>query len=207
MLADFNTAFIHLIKQHTGKQLPPVSDTFPDTWGYDKPHCTSAQSSAMWEEIKNSYFWLNLNPLPGAEATLDRLAQRQFAGDNVYFITSRPGKKAKLLTEYWLRNWGMGPSTVLIVDSEAAKGEIAHALKLDLFIDDKPENCTAVLESTEVRHVDLDICDTQVWYTYPCKVYLVDAPYNRAFKDSAITRVGSAMEALTFKLESLDAAA
>lgn len=154
--------------------------------GVQKP-----DEDAVWKVILNSTFWLDLAPLPGAEDTLQLLSARRYAGDQIYFITTRPGLKAKLLTEFWLRNWGFSNPTVLIAGNEAAKGKLARALKLDLFIDDKPENCEAVARAADPS----------------ARVCLVDAPYNRQFdsQDLVIERVPSALVALTIK-ETLDAA-
>lgn len=181
-LADFTTHHIQVIKELTGKQLPPRSNTYPAVWAYHKPTLTPAEDSKVWEFIKTSNFWLDIPPMPKGELALELLSAKRFAGDAIYFITSRPGLKAKLLSEYWLYNHGFGGATVLIVDSDSAKGLLARALKLDVFIDDKPGNVEAVARQADPS----------------CKIYLVDAPYNRTFneKDHLIIRIPSAYDAI-----------
>lgn len=202
VLANFTDSYAALLTKQTGIIFPKNSSTWPTEWYWDRAAgVQKPDENAVWDQIKSSTFWLDLAPLPGAEDTLQLLSARRYAGDQIYFITTRPGLKAKLLTEFWLRNWGFSNPTVLIAGSEAAKGQLASALKLDLFIDDKPENCEAVLEATkkviEARTVE-----------YPCKVCLVNAPYNQNMSDIRMYRVASALAALTaFTIkETLDAA-
>lgn len=195
VLANFTDNYAALLTAKTGIEFPKNSSTWPTVWYWERAAgVVKDDENFVWKEgILATTFWLDLEPLPGAEPTLELLSAKRYAGDQVYFITTRPGKKAKLLTEYWLRNWGFANATVLIAGSEAAKGQLAAALKLDVFIDDKPENCEAV-----ARAVDPS-----------CKVFLVDAPYNRQFReeDLVITRVASAYDALTFTKEPLRVAA
>ncbi len=186
VLADFNTSFIALVRAQTGIQLPSPSATYPDLWAYHRAAgVTNAQDSALWEWIKlNPGFWEQLQPLPHAVETLATLRDMSSnLGANVYFITSRPGSGAKSATEYWLRNWGfhLGP-TVCIAH---AKGPLVESLELDVFIDDRPENC---LDAKVAREA--------------CRVFIVDAPYNRLTDNHLLNpmdygrRVRSALEAI-----------
>lgn len=194
VIANFTDSYAELLTKRTGIVFPKNSSSWPKEWYWDRAAGVQKDDEKfVWGQIMDSNFWLDLSPLPGAEETLQQLSAKRFAGDQIYFITTRPGLKAKLLTEYWLTNWGFPNATVIIAGSEKAKGQLASALKLDVFIDDKPENCEQV-----AREADSN-----------CRIFLVDAPYNRQFDETClvITRVCSAMEALTFKLEPLDVAA
>lgn len=160
VLADFNTGYIDLIRRTTGIQLPPVSNVYPDVWHYERAAgVTKKQEHEVWEHIRNSEFWGQLFPLKGTLEVLDKLTQLRYEGHEIYFITSRVGKKVKFQTERWLSLYGMNNPTVLISDK---KGPVAQGLELDVFIDDKPENCADVqLASPKTR------------------VFLLDQPYNR----------------------------
>jgi len=89
--------------------------------------------------------------------------------DDVYFITSRPGIDAKIQTEDWLYNAGYPHATVLI---SSAKGLCAQALKLDVYIDDRWENC-------------VDVATTSL----KTKVFLLDRPWNRGNNPDAFNIV------------------
>lgn len=182
VLADFNSSFIALIKQQTGIELPPVGPNYPDVWAYHRAGgVTPAQDKLLWKHIKTSGFWDTLDALPSATEAIQRLDVLRYSGADVYFITSRPGNFAKYLTEGWLMRHGFRYPTVLICNS---KGPVAAGLELDAFIDDKTENCLDVARAREL-----------------CRVFLVDAPYNktaqaRMASEWGIEVVSSANDAL-----------
>ena len=160
VLSSFNEAFIPFVKERTGVELPPLSENYPDTWNYHTDAgVTPAQDAELWKAISESFnFWLRLKPLPESVELLKKLAVLETQHD-YYFITSRPGATAKFQSEAWLVKWFTLP-TVLIAK---AKGPIAKSLKLDLFIDDKPENCNEVVDATDGK----------------CIVLMPERPYNR----------------------------
>jgi uncharacterized HAD superfamily protein len=183
VLANFNEAFKELIKAQTGIVLPPLSDTYPDTWDYHKAAGVSPeQGDKMWEYIKTSMFWASLHALPETPAILDRLETLALNGHHIYFITSRSGSMAKFWSELWLIRHGYASPTVLI---SYDKGPIAKGLSLNVFVDDRPENCADVIAQG---------CGT--------RVYLIDAPYNRWANESLLygKRVKTVGEALDFEV-------
>lgn len=105
---------------------------------------TKEQRGELFKEISESNnFWMKLAPLPEGQALMELMRGMETA-HQLYFVTDRAGKTAKFQTEAWLLKWFELP-TVLI---SGAKGPIAKALKLDLYVDDKAENCTSVVEET-----------------------------------------------------------
>lgn len=184
VLCSFNTAFRELILKHTGVELPPISDTYPDEWGYHKKVLRSKQIDGLWVEIRNSDFWETLDPLVDTPELL-WLLRNGAPSTDVYFITNRRGSRAKAQTEYWLRSQGWPNPTVLL---SANKGPICQGLDVDIFIDDKPSNCWDVKVAVPKANV-----------------YLVDRPYNRSSEDcllmetKGIVRVKSVLEALEGK--------
>lgn len=168
VVADFNSAYINLVKRITGEDLFPagyVKDdiltwSYPETFGY-----TKAQISGVWDWIaQDDEFWFNLKPLEGAEEFLTWLHyEEMFKPLDVYFITSRVGHCVKSQSEEWLvqHGWGGSFSPTVLISSE--KGECCHALKIDHYLDDKNENLADVL--------------TKAPKTVP---YLLNRPWNSA---------------------------
>ena len=147
VLADFNKAFIDRTVQVVGKDLFPIRPfdipcwDYPQHFGYTNPEC-----STVWENVKqDDTFWYQLFPYDGVP---EFLSQLNSAEHDIYFITNRPGVYVKSQTESWLEfhNFGLQTEafsypTVLI---SAEKGLCAKALGLDLYIDDRTENCLDV---------------------------------------------------------------
>lgn len=171
VLSQFNDPFIALIKERTGIQLPPESDSYPDTWNYDLAGGVSTeQHRELWNEVAKSYnFFLRLKPYPEAVGLMQKLSAIETLHD-LYFITSRPGGSAKFQSEAWLLKFFTLP-TVLISSN---KGPVVRGLNLDLFVDDKPENCNEVAEATEGK----------------CLVLMPERPWNRnIIVDARVKRV------------------
>lgn len=157
VLCDFNKAFIQRVIGVTNRDLFPLRPFNIPCWDYPQFYkYTAEEVSAVWEHIKQDPdFWRGLGGYPETGNLLYLLRHWRRDVHDVYFITSRPGQSAKWQTEGWLRAYGYDSPTVLI---SSAKGACAKALKLDLYIDDRWENC-----------VD----------TAPhCKTYLLTQPWN-----------------------------
>lgn len=146
VLADFNTDFIKLVPEVTGRNLFPPG-YWPHTWDYPKAlgyadEETRYPNGSVWKRIAaGDVFWRNLPALPDAK-TLNRWFHSTEPipveeCHEFYFITSRTGKLVKLQTEEWLDEHVAHGQTVLI---SSEKGAIAKALKLDFYIDDRGEN-------------------------------------------------------------------
>lgn len=160
VVAEFVRPYIKLLNSLSDLQLPDASYDYPTTWDFAERAGVEARDiKEAWRQITTTSFFANLLPMNGARSVLRTLKCLEHEGHNVYFITARPGPEAKVQTEAWLDVWGFSRATVLIA---AEKGPLAKALKLDYFVDDKPENC-------------LD-----VYHAIPtCAVYMNDQPYNR----------------------------
>lgn len=162
VLVDWNTAWQAELILQTGKDL--FGEKFvPHTWHYDKARGYTSEdiAKARAAVARDPKWWFKLNgyQFEPTHKTLADLFSRQMRGDSVYFITDRYGERAKHQTEDWLRYMGIAAPTVLI---SGEKGAIARALKLDYYIDDKPENLDAVDDDTKGR----------------TRTYLMDRPWN-----------------------------
>lgn len=142
ILADFNTAYVARIKAITGRNLfadPPVFNCwhYAEALGY-----TPRELRLVWDDIKaDDAFWRSLKPYDDISESMSGLRWRHACGDDIYFITARPGATTKRQTEQWLlarQNYlvPFGPTVLMSGD----KGACCAALKLDYYLDDKFEN-------------------------------------------------------------------
>ncbi len=180
VLADFNTAFILRVIKETGKDLFPRRPFDIPTWNYPESYgYTNDEVHAVWTAIKaDPQFWLNLPPYADTLQSLSVLSQKSHEGNDLYFVTSRPGINAKSQTEKWLRENGFKDRPTVLISSE--KGLCAEALNLDAYIDDRDLN---------VR----DVSDARGQNT---KTFLLDRPWNRGFslEKHFITRIATLSE-------------
>lgn len=187
VLCNFIDAYKQLIIKITGVDLFLV-DMQWNSWDFDKKcgYTNKDHLNKVWDYINNSIsFWNTLPAYEDASEVLLQLWGRVLKGDDLYFVTSRPGNSTvtpKLQTEGWLntqflwRSWHQFTPTVLITSQ---KGDAAALLELDYYIDDRWENC-------------LDVLDKAPW----CNVYLMDRPWNAGKDNPQIKRVKSVMEML-----------
>jgi deoxypyrimidine-specific 5' nucleotidase type C protein (NT5C) len=188
VLANFCTSYeaLHVAVRGANHFAPwalsegPVSWNWPEEYGY-----TPEETAEVWQAIKeSSTFWMNLSTLPDFEGFKRwwETATGLLSSKEIYFISDRPGRYVKKQTELWLANHlvletVMYSPTVLI---SGQKGEIAHALKLDYYVDDKAENVVDVQRKSP---------DT--------KVFLLDRAYNRHYAFAPGVRIKSLSEFLT----------
>lgn len=107
---------------------------------------TGDKERELWGWIKeHPEWWGTLPALPGARMAIAYLRE---SSAEVYFITSKPSFGCKLVVENWLRHHGYPDPTVLIAEDKAP---IVKALKIQMFVDDRPETCVDVVAKTESR--------------------------------------------------------
>lgn len=177
VLANFNHSFREFVHEHTDVRLPEITDTYPDAWDYHKrAGVMRKDDDRLWDMINDSpTFWKNIPAYPDAFAFLEWAAWLPSEVD-IYFVTSRPGRTAKAQTEAWLVNngWGYDCPPTVIISSE--KGEVASALNLTHFIDDKNENIRNLL-----AHGPVD-----------CDIYMLARPWNQ--KQARVPRIETIAE-------------
>lgn len=181
VLADFNTAFIQRVIKVTGQDFFPPRPFDIPTWDYPQFYgYLPAQVDEVWQDITaDESFWLKLPAYPEANEALRRLTQETLVGNDVYFITSRPGAVAKWQTEAWLSAHGFDETPTVLISS--AKGLCARALKLDLYIDDRWENALDVAVTTGSG----------------CRTCLVDRPWNQDHQDHEAHGIARVLSALS----------
>lgn len=139
VVADWVGAYRQLARELHGVELPDS-----DSWHWMNDHLTPEQELRQRTYTRaNPEWWLKLQPLADTQLALAVLNQAAVHRDiDLYFITHRPGKGLKAVTEKWLTWQGVTHPTVIVAER---KGPVAAGLELDVFVDDKPENCLDVL--------------------------------------------------------------
>lgn len=187
-LANFTTSYCLALIHLAGKDLFPkgwsTDPDFPKCWDFDLYYGYSPQMiSRLWKNImKSSTFWEELYHVQGVPVTVERLNKIAKKGEEVFFLTNRPGYLAKYQTEKWLKFYGMDFPTVIVGDN---KPMVIKELGINVFIDDKQSTVDNVMDLME----KLDPS------TLKTRVYLKDAPYNRD-RNRAYRVVGSVKEML-----------
>lgn len=151
---------------------------FPPCWHFAQDAgYSNDQVDYAWELIHaNSEFWCNLEPLDGVEELNDSRIITD-VGLETYFITQRAGVHVKEQTEQWLYKHIEVPFPTVLISGH--KGSLCAALDIDCYIDDRLENIESVM-----------------FLSPSTRAYLLDAPYNRENRSSAIRVVGSVGEFL-----------
>ena len=171
VLADFNVAFARLLDPE-GTSIPVKKGTWPEMWNWPHQFFPREYVDEAWQRIEASpFFWRDLGEFPWTRKVLDHLSIRCADGDEVYFVTARPGTRVKLQTEFWLRQRGFRQPTVIVVPRD--KWGVVKDINADVVIDDKPK----VL--TDVRR-----------HTTNVQCYLQAHPYNMRFVEDHADKVG-----------------
>lgn len=152
VLADFNSGFADLLDRlyrDQPKPWRPEGERFlPETWQWPQKYGWSReQESIAWEHVKDPYrsWWSYRAPYPGTTALLVTLRHEIQAGHLVvYFVTSRLGRTAHLQTVRWLEKQGLPMPQVCIARGADHKYELAEALELEWYLDDRDKNVVAV---------------------------------------------------------------
>lgn len=153
VLADFVSGFAALVPEYKIDK---------SSWGLG---LTKTQENVGWRRVDaNPEFWYNLDVLNALPVIGSQ--------HEVFFITKRRHTPGQLPTSTSAANWlhdkqGVTFPTVLALSN---KGEACRAIKIDSFIDDKPENCWDVLDNSPNT-----------------KVFLLDQPWNKW--DTRVRRV------------------
>lgn len=155
VLADFNTGFAKILNWIEPRQVDIYAPDFPNCWNWPQAYGWSEDALARaWTEAKNcGYFWKMLQPYSTFYQDIQSIDKLRNEGHEIYFITSRVGRTAKLETEQWLGERGMGMPTVIVTSHATEKGEICRTLNIDWMIDDSPDVLLNVSRSTKTAMI------------------------------------------------------
>jgi hypothetical protein len=115
---------------------------------------TPRQERELWAAVKAiPNFWETLDETePGIVARLAATARERRW--EVMFLTSRPstaGDIVQVQSQRWLRRLGFEFPALYVVST--SRGRIAHALELDVVVDDRPENCLDIAMDSKARAI------------------------------------------------------
>lgn len=139
VFSDFVAAYRKVCEKITGRDLSAP----PSNWGMDNWGLTPEETKKAWEVVTSTEdFYVHLKPYEESEIfNLYKLESKY----KMFFITTRAttvGMPMEKQTAYWLSMiTGIEYPTVVVTDN---KGEIAAALGLVAFIDDRPENLRTI---------------------------------------------------------------
>lgn len=139
--------------------MAPEASPAPEAGAEREPRfSTSALSPSQTRQLWNAAcgrenFWETLAEIePGAIRRLNTVARARRW--EVIFLTSRPesaGDNAQTQSYRWLKANGFETPSVFVV--HGSRGKIAAALALDVFVDDRPENCLDIAIDSQARAI------------------------------------------------------
>src|SRR5260221_73846 len=117
-----------------------------------RPALSRRQLDAVWQHLASiENFWESLEEIEaGSVARLAAIAQAERW--EVIFLTSRPHAEGRTLqqqSQRWLHRCGFPMPSVYVV--QGSRGRIADALGLEVFIDDRPDNCLDIVLEFKAR--------------------------------------------------------
>jgi len=170
VLADFVTPFLQLLERRVGgAPIDPASIT--DLNFQSHPFLTQEIIyDCMVDTSYDPEFWRGLAPLPSQNQwqSLNRLSREH----EVAFITHRWVRDTYDINQVtcdWLRQHGI-PNPVVHFTQEK-KSQLVNRLDIELFVDDRHENCEDVATQTEAI------------------VLMPHRPYNQMFDHPRVTRI------------------
>lgn len=148
VLADFVTPFLQLLERGVGGgPIDPASITDPNFQSH--PFLTQELIyNCMVDTFYDPDFWRGLTPLltQSQWQSLDQLSRMH----ELTFITHRWVRDTYDINEItcdWLRQHGI--VAPLVHFTQAKKSQLVNHLNIDLFVDDRHENCEDVATQTE----------------------------------------------------------
>jgi uncharacterized HAD superfamily protein len=170
VLADFISPFLRFMGEYTGHG-PIDPESVADLSFANHPFLTDQIVAECIMRVSNDpRFWQQLAPLANAEQwkLLDDLSRQE----RLVFVTHRYERESYSIHEVtcdWLRQHGIGRPTVYF--TQTYKSELIGKLGVELFVDDRHENCSEVAENTGAV------------------VLMPHRPYNRSFHHPRVQRI------------------
>ena len=179
VVADFLPPFLQRLAECAGNgPIDPCTVTDPSFTNH--PFLSQETISRCMVEVSyDAAFWHALVPLPSAE---EWLALNELSRQNrLIFITHRYERDTydiNRITCDWLRKHGISNPVVYFTQSH--KSELIAKLAVELFVDDRHENCREAAENTRAV------------------VMMPDRPYNSAFSHPGVQRIQHLTEVFSF---------
>jgi hypothetical protein len=147
VVADFLRPFLRFIEKQTGCG-PIDSETLTDLSFKGHPVVTDAVIEESLAALSQDLtFWHRLDPLltPSEWESVEVLSR----GRQLVFITHRHGRDGydvRQVTSDWLKKHGI--SRPVVHCTQDYKSKLVESLGVDVFVDDRYENCQDVAEKT-----------------------------------------------------------
>lgn len=137
VLYNYIAGYNAIALEQFGLHLPAYNrENYPIKWDWMQDLVTKEQDNVIRKITYTSEtFWQDLPSYPWAK----NLGYYLSCSDEIYFITSRTGKRVKYQSEAALQELCISSPTVLIVPFAKDKPYLVNALNLDIMIEDKPE--------------------------------------------------------------------
>ena len=179
VLADFLSPFLRILEQRAGNgPIEPESITDPSFINHPFLS-TEIVSACMIDVSKDPLFWSELIPLPSPDQwkALEALSR----DDRLVFVTHRYEPDTcdmSRVTCDWLKKHGV--TQPLVYFTQGHKSELIEKLKVELFVDDRHENCQDIADNTSAV------------------VLMPHRPYNQSFKHPRVQRIRDLDELFTY---------
>jgi len=149
VLANFRQAFEREADRH-------LAD-LPDPDRVDASRFSHQDMKRIWTRIQHTHnWWLSVQPFEPAQiARLYQLSRER--PWEVVFMTKRPatvGDPIQFQTQRWLEDHGFHHPAVVTVPG--SRGELVHALRLDIVVDDQLYNCVDIVTGSHAKALLLD---------------------------------------------------
>ncbi len=179
VLADFLPPFLEILAERTGQgPIDPESITDPSFTNH--PFLSQdIISQCVLQVSYDANFWRDLAPLPSADEwlALDQLSREK----KLVFITHRYERETYdigRITCDWLSQHGISNPVVYFTQNH--KSELIEKLAVELFVDDRHENCREAAENTSAV------------------VMMPHRTYNSAFNHPRVQRIQELTEIFSF---------
>jgi uncharacterized HAD superfamily protein len=170
VVADFISPFLRCLAQRVGRG-PIALDSITDLTFSNHPFLSEEVLVECIEGVSNDpNFWQGLAPLP-SEAQwklLDDLSRER----RLIFVTHRYERESYSIHQVtcdWLKRHGVSKPVVYF--TQTYKSELIGKLNIELFVDDRHENCRDVAENTQAH------------------VFMPHRTYNQSFEHPRVQRI------------------
>jgi uncharacterized protein len=170
VVADFIPAFVGFLEERVGQGAIGL-DSITDLTFSNHPLLSEQMVVECIQSVSaDPKFWQGLAPLPTRSQwkLLDDLSRQK----RLVFVTHRYERESYSIHQVtcdWLKQHGVGQPVVHF--TQTYKSELIGKLNIELFVDDRHENCCDVAEKTQAR------------------VFMPHRTYNQSFEHPRVQRI------------------
>jgi uncharacterized HAD superfamily protein len=179
VVADFLTPFLRFVEKKVGNG-PIAVESITDLSFKEHPYLTEKAVWGCMEEVSyDPAFWRNLRPLISQKEwqELEEMSSR----GKLVFLTHRYERETYSIHQVtceWLKRHGIREPAIHF--TQESKSKLVENFGVDLFVDDRHENCQDVAENTQA------------------KVFMPHRQYNQSFSHPRVTRIWNFRELFSY---------